>query len=193
MPHFNEDVSEVLRKIPSNKLILIDNEASNLRGNYSSVYQNFKEDVYQSLVSGLSLLKKYNSLNLVLPKIHRFEFVPDDLIVGFKNFCTDHKIDFKVFDFLDTKKITAGNAYLIIDDSDLVPVLKYANLQQWEPGKDIGLICYDDTPVKEILAGGITVISSDFKQMGITAAGFIKENKREKTANPCLFIIRKSL
>lgn len=193
MPHFNVDISEILRQIPPDKLILIDNEMKNLRGKHSSVYQNFKDDIYQSLKTGFPLLEKYNSLNLILPKNHRFEFVPDDLIIGFKKFCTDHKIKFKVFDFLDTKKIAVGNAYLLTDDSDLVSILKYANLQQWEPGKDIGLICYDDTPVKEILAGGITVISTDFKQMGITAADFIKSNKQGKIENPCMFIIRKSL
>jgi len=193
MPHFNEDISGILRQIPPDKLILIDNEVNNLRGNHSAVYQNFKDDVYQSLKAGLPLITKYDSLNLILPKNHRFEFVPDDLIMGFKKFCTDHKIKFKVFDFLDTKKIVSGNAYLLTDDSDLVTALKYVSLQQWEPGKDIGLMCYDDTPVKEILAGGITVISTDFKQMGITAADFIKGNKRGKIENPCMFTIRKSL
>ncbi|HBL78044.1 MAG: hypothetical protein A2W90_08960 [Bacteroidetes bacterium GWF2_42_66] len=193
MPHFNEDVSGILRQIPSDRLILIDNEVHNLRGNYAAVYQNFKDDIYQSLKTGFPVLKKYDFLNLVLPKNHRFEFVPDDLISGFKKFCSDYKIKFKVYDFLDVKKIVIGNAYLFTDDFDLVTALKYVNLQNWELGKDVGLICYDDTLVKEILAGGITVISTDFKQMGITAADFIKGNKRGKIENPCTFIIRKSL
>jgi len=71
--------------------------------------------------------------------------------------------------------------------------LKQIEKNQWKLGSDIGLIAYDDTPTREILAGGITVISTDFKQMGLTAAQLIKDNSKEIIANPCKLIVRNSL
>jgi DNA-binding LacI/PurR family transcriptional regulator len=47
--------------------------------------------------------------------------------------------------------------------------------------------------VKEILAGGITVISTDFARMGQTAGELLTHRIREKRANPGGLILRHSL
>jgi len=60
-------------------------------------------------------------------------------------------------------------------------------------GKDIGIISYNETPLKEILLDGITTISTDHDQMGRTAAGLINENKHAIIKNPFTLIRRKSL
>ncbi|MNI94025.1 hypothetical protein D3C73_1520620 [compost metagenome] len=60
-------------------------------------------------------------------------------------------------------------------------------------GDDIGLISYNDTDVKEILEGGITVISTDFWAMGNAAAEAILQKKILNERNPTQVIIRKSL
>jgi DNA-binding LacI/PurR family transcriptional regulator len=86
-----------------------------------------------------------------------------------------------------------GDAFLAVSDQDLIELLKLCKLNKWDPGKDIGIISYDETPLKEILAGGISVISTDFKKMGETAAEMLKEGIRSKIENPCLFLARKSL
>ena len=54
-------------------------------------------------------------------------------------------------------------------------LIKNQSDKDWELGKDIGILSYDETPLKEILAGGISVISTDFRKMGETAAEMIKE------------------
>jgi DNA-binding LacI/PurR family transcriptional regulator len=54
-------------------------------------------------------------------------------------------------------------------------------------------LSYDETPLKEILAGGISVISTNFRKMGETAADMIKKRIFKKTSNPYLFLSRKSL
>ena len=60
-------------------------------------------------------------------------------------------------------------------------------------GKNIGIISYNETPLKEICSNGITVISTDHAKMGETAARLILENRKEKIKNPFTLIIRKSL
>jgi DNA-binding LacI/PurR family transcriptional regulator len=58
-------------------------------------------------------------------------------------------------------------------------------------GKDIGVISYNDTPLKDLL--GITVISTDFQVMGETAAYMILKKKRETVKNVFRFIDRGSV
>jgi len=56
-----------------------------------------------------------------------------------------------------------------------VTLLKQAERQQMTPGREFGIISYNDTPLKEILAGGITTLSTDFRQMGLTLAQLISQ------------------
>ena len=58
-------------------------------------------------------------------------------------------------------------------------------------GQDVGIVSYNDTPLKELL--GITVISTDFKTMGETAAYMILKDKRERVKNAFRFIDRHSV
>jgi len=60
-------------------------------------------------------------------------------------------------------------------------------------GEDIGLISYDDTPIKEILAEGISVISNNFALMGERAAQMILSREKGRFVNESRFIERKSL
>lgn len=193
MSHFNEDVSYILEKIPSDKLLLLNTMPNNVNGKYAAVYQNFKKDVYQSLEQGIELIQKYKTINLILDTRNRFQFVPESIVESFKQFCKDYSIKHKVVDFLETKNLKKGDAYFVIVDADLVKILKYVHEKQWKLGTDIGILAYDETPVREILAGGITVLSTNFKEMGLTAARLIKENSREIIENLCSLIIRNSL
>ena len=58
-------------------------------------------------------------------------------------------------------------------------------------GKDVGVISYTDTPLKDLL--GITVISTDFDAMGETAAYMIQSRKQEVVKNAFHFINRDSI
>ena len=84
-------------------------------------------------------------------------------------------------------------AYIVIEETDLVTLIKCCQVQHMKIGTDIGIISYNETPLKEILLDGITVISTDHHQMGVSAANLILENRKEKVKNPFAFIERKSL
>lgn len=72
-------------------------------------------------------------------------------------------------------------------------MIKLAKKKGYELGKEIGLISYNDTAVKEILEGGITVISTDFEMMGKAAASVILNKNVIYKRNPTKVIIRNSL
>ena len=89
--------------------------------------------------------------------------------------------------------IKKGEIFMTVNDRDLVDLLKQAQLQQFVPGKDFGIISYNDTPLKEILAGGITTLSTDFLQMGQTMASLLTQKEIKTIENPWELNIRHSL
>jgi DNA-binding LacI/PurR family transcriptional regulator len=75
-----------------------------------------------------------------------------------------------------------------------VNIVKKSREQLLKLGRDIGVISYNDTPLKEILAEGITTISTDFQSMGRTIAGQILGTEdRIPIKNPFRMTLRKSL
>ncbi|WP_242157582.1 hypothetical protein [Aestuariivivens sediminis] len=78
-------------------------------------------------------------------------------------------------------------------DRDLVEIIKLTRANNWKLGNQIGLISYNDTPTKEILDGGITIISTDFKEMGAEAANMILSGDFVKKPNRTKMVLRNSL
>jgi len=194
MPHFYENVAEAYKlilTIPPEKLIILDKDLSQVDKNYTAVYQDFKNDIVEALETGLQILKKYTKLILVFPKMVSY---PVEIVTGFMNFCLQN--DFKREVICEIKSHTVlnkGEAYIVIEETDLVQLIKNCNTKKLKLGKEIGIISYNETPLKEILIEGITVLSTDHAKMGETAARLILENKQEKIKNPFTLILRKSL
>ncbi|MGB9746238.1 MAG: GntR family transcriptional regulator [Bacteroidales bacterium] len=191
MPHFNKDVSAMIHCLPSDRIILMDNDIPALKKKVAAVYQNFEKDIYESLKKGIELLKKYQKIYLITNT--RFQFIPDGMVRGFCNFCINNNIEYDLIPDALSVPFERKNAYIAVADKDLITIIKKAKELGFELGKDIGLISYDETPLKEVLAGGITVISTDFSKMGKIAADFIKDYRAVKIENKCLLIRRNSL
>jgi DNA-binding LacI/PurR family transcriptional regulator len=83
--------------------------------------------------------------------------------------------------------------YFTLDDKDLIKLIKKLKQTPYKLGKDVGIISYNDTMLKEILEGGITTISTDFKFMGSHLAKMLKENVFDQIENPKKIILRNSL
>ncbi len=192
MPHFDMDVSAILKTIPNDKLLLLDKNVEKFNNDCGAVYQDFEKDVYNGLYEGLQLIKKYKKVHLVFGKEH-LQYVPAGILKGVTNFCRVNNIRPAFMDNLDEKKIKAAEAYLIFNDTDMVRFIKYCAAMKWKLGRDIGLISYDDTPLKEILLGGVTVITTDFALMGSTGGRLIAGRRMEKIANPSKLIKRTTL
>jgi DNA-binding transcriptional regulator YhcF (GntR family) len=191
MPHFNEDVSRIVRTIPNDRLLVIDKDLKTAGNDYAAVYQDFENDVYNALNEALPLLQKYSNIKFI--SNHSFQFIPEGMEAGFNSFCSVNNIKHTIYRDIDSSHPAKGDMILVVSDHDLIQLIKTCLLNNWALGKDIGIISYDETPLKEILAGGISVISTDFRKMGETAATMIRLKAVRKTANPYLFISRKSL
>jgi DNA-binding transcriptional regulator YhcF (GntR family) len=193
MPHFYENQEkafEILRKIPKDKLILLDKYIPGIAC-HSSVYQDFSNDISEALELALPKLKKYSECTLVFPHMVQY---PKEIISGFRNFCLQYHFKSQIVsEVTNAFEIKKGTAYILIEEMDLVNIIKLSKTKGLKPGKDIGIISFNDTPLKEILLDGITVISTDHEKMGELAAGLILHNKKERIKNPFNLITRKSL
>ncbi|NYJ27887.1 GntR family transcriptional regulator [Allomuricauda sp. ARW1Y1] len=187
----SEEILQLIRSIPPEKLIILDRDIETLSLKTGRIFQDFKDDIYNALNTGLSKIDKYKKMVLVYPSKALYPY-PKDIVVGFKKFCIHHDFDFEVLDEIyEGMELQNKDLYITIAETDLVNLVKQVRDAHLELGKDIGVISYNDTPLKELL--GITVISTDFTKMGEKAARMILENKRETVLNDFNFIHRKSL
>ena len=60
-------------------------------------------------------------------------------------------------------------------------------------GKDVGVISYNETPLKKIILDGITTISTDFELMGQKTAELVLTNSTAHIAIPFKVTGRNSL
>ena len=187
-----EDVSDIINKIPPHKRIILELNQQNLSGDYSAIYQDFAGDLYSSLKDLKEKISKYRRLVLVLPEdIFHGHLIKE----GFFKFCKDFDQENVIINQISEKDFHAGDAYITLDRFNLddVNIIKLVKKNKLKLGKDIGLVSYNDLPVKEVLEGGITVITTDFSKMGEEAARLIIEDRIAKIKNPSRLIIRSSL
>ena len=193
MPHFNEDISAIVRQIPKDKLLILDIDVEQLEDNYAVLYQNFEQNFYQGLTQALPLLEKYQSLILYLSKNH-FQYTPKGILEGFNQFCCEHNMSHRVIYQLYFEQLKKGNAYILSLENDLIQFVNYANQEGLILGDNIRLMSYDDTPIKaNLVQYGITTLSNDFVEMGKLAGKMVRNKQKGKVPSECNLIIRGSL
>lgn len=201
MPHFQtedlkhlslpEKVGKALRSIPSEKLIILDNIKSIKNKQIVQIYQDFENDIYTALNEGLEKIRKYKKIMLVYPENAVYPY-PRRILHGFRKFCVEHDLDFEIIDKIyDDMVLKKGDLFIIIEEGDLVNLVKQVREDEFLLGEEVGIISYNDTPLKELL--GITVMSTDFKVMGETAAAMILNKTKGTVKVPFNFIERESL
>jgi len=184
-----ERLTKLLKKVSNRKLLLLDKWIDGFQ-NCASVVQNFEKDIFSALSAGLQLVQKYRKLTLVFPKTKGYAH---DVMVGFTRFCSQFEFEFDIVSEIQENKVNEGKAFIVIDEEDLVQLLKFIKVKNLKVAKDIGIISYNDTPLKEILWDGITVITTNFEKMGETAANLIMSKQMQSIENPFKLIVRESL
>ncbi|MNK00521.1 DNA-binding transcriptional repressor MngR [compost metagenome] len=186
------NTTEVLNRIPAQKRVIIDYQENQLEGDYTCIYQDYKTDIQESLTELLPQLEKYARLVLVAPLE---AFHAKEVIDGFEIFSKQNSKKHTIVNAIDETFPQKGDAYITFSryDQDDVTLIKIARKKGWKLGKDIGLISYNDTAVKEVLEDGITVISTDFNKMGEEAAKAILRKEVVKMRDPAKVILRNSL
>ncbi|MDO9615142.1 MAG: GntR family transcriptional regulator [Bacteroidota bacterium] len=185
----HERVPEITRQIPASKLLVIDWNVHEMEG-ASSISQDFSQSLYDSLESGIDLIRKYRKFIYLYPS---FTYHPKVSIKYFEKFCSDYKINHKtLYDFkkFDLQK---GELYLLVSDRTLAKFLDQCEQKSFILGEDVGVISYNETPMKKYVKEGITVISTDFELMGKKIAEFVITGEKTNVVIPSKLIVRKSL
>src|SRR5690606_12240017 len=110
-----------------------------------------------------------------------------------KKFCKDNGIKCSVE--TNPTKLDVRLREDCFSESDRIQIesLAQCRAQYLEPGKDCGMISYNETPMKKFIYKGITVISTDFKTMGEMAAEFVANDKPMDICIPTQVFVRDSL
>ncbi|SEQ09284.1 GntR family transcriptional regulator [Neolewinella agarilytica] len=201
MPHFKtnslkhasttDEVSKALNAIPAHKLLILDNYLQGLEKKCAQLYQDFENDIYEALIQGQDKISRYKKLVIAYPSNSVYPY-PKRILHGFRKFCVEAKMPFAVIEEIEEDMpLEPGSLYLTIPETDLVNVTKAARDQGLILGKDVGIMSYNETPLKELL--GITTISTDFSEMGRMAAEMIINKRQEEVKNPFTLLDRDSL
>jgi DNA-binding transcriptional regulator YhcF (GntR family) len=193
LPHFIEGgdtAHHIINTIDKNKLILLDKIIPGVNGNFGAVYENFEQDIYQALKQALPQLGKYHTIKIIFPEN---SYYPDEIIKGFTLFCQEYTFNYKVVHDISDEPISKGEVYINLMDHDLVVLIERIIESKLKVGKEVGVISYNETPLKKIILDGITTISTDFEAMGVQTARIIQENKLRHVHVPFSLTLRASL
>ena len=188
MPEINAETSKILSKLDQRNTFLLDVGFKEHKKEYPGVYQNFEKDIYSILMSNKKLISKYKRLFLVFPGSTKTK----DIITGFRKFSKTKTISTAVIHKFNTDDVKKQDAFIVIDDNDLVEIVKYAKSKDLQLGKDIGIISYNETSLKSVIGNGITTITTDFEAMGKSMAEMIITGERHVAENPFRIIDRQS-
>jgi DNA-binding transcriptional regulator YhcF (GntR family) len=193
IPHFLDNETkahEIINTIPKDKLILLDNLVPAINGKFAAIYENFASDVYEALKSLTHKLTKYHNIKLIFPgKTYHSK----EILKGFLNFCRQYAFDYEVVESSAIETIQKDTVYISLTEDDLVELIKKIIASDLKVAKDVGVISYNETALKEIILDGITTISTDFKLMGSKTAEFALSNCHEHFAVPFNVTLRNSL
>jgi DNA-binding transcriptional regulator YhcF (GntR family) len=193
VPHFLEGsdaAHDVINQIPADKLLMLDKLIPGIHGNYAAVYENFEKDIYDALEQLREKLSKYHTIKMIFPG---YTYHPEEIIKGFKRFCHQYAFTCKVVHDIANEPIKEGEAYINLMEDDLVILIEKILVTKMKLGKHVGVISYNETPLKKIILNGITTISTDFEFMGKKAAELILNNSREHFEVPFAVTDRASL
>ena len=192
-PHlleYADDILKTIKKVPDDKLIIIDKDIDWLTSTCGTVCKNFENDTLQCLEQIRARLARYKKLHLVIPED---EFCHPGIISGFKIFCQENGWPYTIMDGLEDEEPVRDEAYFIINDKDLAVFIKKIREKNIKIGKETGVVSFDDNGFKEILEQGITVITSDSEKIGETAASIITHDTKQKVVFKSKVIVRNSL
>ncbi len=193
IPHFidgGENASEIINEIPKEKLILLDKLLPSVQGIFGAVYEDFEKDIYEALVKALSLLQKYRNIKIIFPAD---TYHPKEILEGFHKFCAEFAFERSVVTEIDNEIIESDTTYISLMENDLVILIEKILESKLKVGTDVGVISYNETPIKKIILNGITTISTDFQMMGEKTAEFVLNHSTEQMAIPFNLTIRNSL
>jgi len=185
-PHFALDdptqrrVARIIARIPNRQLIMADHWMKSVKGNYGVVYQDFASDAPRGLASAVRKIARRGILHVITLENSLYGGLIEKVI---GSYCRKYGIDTRFHKKITPAMMVKGAVYLMLNsslDDGLITLARMAREKRMKIGRDIGIISYNESPMSEIVLGGLTTISTDFAQMGRLVARMILDRKMEK-------------
>lgn len=193
IPHFfDEDGNtyKIIEKIPKEKLILIDKMIMEMSGNFCAVYEDFQKDIYGALEELLDKISAYKTIKIIFPAD---SYYSKSILEGFIDFCGHYTFDYEIISNLKNETLVSSTVYINLREDDLIELIEKLLSTNLVLGKDVGIISYNETPIKKLILNGITTISTDFMMMGETAADMIINGCKSHVSIPFKVTRRNSI
>ncbi|WP_018631107.1 winged helix-turn-helix domain-containing protein [Niabella aurantiaca] len=188
MPEIHKQTAQILNQLDQRNIYILDTGLKQFGTLYPCVCQNYEGDILEFLHSVKKRLNHYKRMVLLFSSNMRNY----DVITGFERFFAASKQEWLVVQKTEEFIPQRGDLCMVMDDNDLVRLFHFAKKKRWQLGHHLGIISYYDTPLKSIIAEGITTITPDFRQMGISMAEMVLQRSKEHIENPFLLIERAS-
>jgi len=190
MPMNDKAIKNSLALLPQDKVYILDIGFADWGKKYPSVCQFFDMDIHDVMVQALIKIKRYKKLVLISGNPLRYNAIYTQK--GFKVFCTEYNFDYDILEHLQERTPQKDELYIVIEDVDLVHLVKKINRSGLKQGRDVGIISYNEFPFKEIVGDGIATISTDFEKMGANIINMIINKSKAHLRNESRLIDRKS-
>ncbi len=165
----------MLDVFPESKTLLIDRwptEESTKK--FPLIIQEFEQTIIKELTKLKEQIKKYKRIILFFN--HNLSY-PEGILRGFNTFVNNHKIEHEIRSNYIEGSLEQDNLYFFIGDTPLWHFLRDVKKQEYILGKDLGVIAHNDSIEKEIILGGISVFSTNFRLMALKASAHVKNTK----------------
>jgi DNA-binding transcriptional regulator YhcF (GntR family) len=175
----------ILKEIPADKLFVLDilpEDSGTIQ--YKGVIQDHANDLFTILSNIEDQISVYKKFHLIFRD--SYTQPPFSLMRSFKDFCELKKISYSIMNECPDS-LEKGDAFIVIDDDDLVKLITILESGNLKMGTDVGILSYNETTLKKVISTGISTISTDFDLMGKQLSALILENKSILISNPCKF------
>ncbi|WP_276168991.1 GntR family transcriptional regulator [Zobellia alginiliquefaciens] len=182
-------IKPLLETIEPQKLLIVDRYLP-MPEEYSYISQEFEATTFDKLTELLPEIRKYKKLVLFYAENRDY---PRGILLAFHRFIADYGINGVVLEDYIEGSLEKDTIYFFINDASLWELLKDCHNSDLVVGQDVGVLSHNDHIIKEIAFGGITTISTDFKDMATMAAHHVKNNMVSKTIVTSKLFKRNSL
>lgn len=178
IPHFfayQEDLTRAFSSIVPERLIVLTHAVAGLDEQTSQFTFDRKVEWARAFESVKTRMESFTRMVMFFPDDFRF---PQEIYEAAQAFTDSVDMPFKSLNEWDSKKIQVGDLVLCLEDETLSEVVAFGAERELVSGEDLGIISFDDDPMKESLSGGITTLGYNYREIAeFTAA-------RIQTGNP---------
>ena len=188
-PIQSSESEQLLQLLPHERLLIIDRYIY-LESDVAKITQEFELSLLNVFEQLRDKIDKYNKIVVFY---HEESDYPQEIFTAVKSFCNSNQYPLEVHKSFKSDLLENGSLFFTIGDKDLWQILKYAKKAGMSIGQDFGVLSHNDSPVKEIIEGGISTFSTDFRLMGEEAANYIMNKSIINKIIPSKLIERNSM